>query len=336
MIFFEPHGSLHRCTVAFRLFEVVAMVIYLVAIMSERECLCVINLIDKLKEPLSVFCLFTKKRVFLQTMKNKSRLIPVLLSMALLVSCNDYSKILKSNDYDKKYEAAMAYYNENSYSKAIQLFENLNMHYRGKENAENIAWYYAQALMKEEDYYSAGYHFQRFTRQFPYSEHAEEAAYLSAKCKYEESSPYTLDQGTTKEAIKSLEHFTERYPHSVHVPEVNGCLDELREKLLKKEYEIAMGYYRIEAYHAAYISLQNFVNQYPEAPQREDAMFYMLKSGYEYASNSTAEKISERTEQVINDFEKFSTTYASSAYLPEAQAIYTKSRAILAGLEKAN
>ena len=190
--------------------------------------------------------------------------------------------------------------------------------------------------MKEEDYYSAGYHFQRFTRQFPYSERAEEAAYLAAKCKYEESSPYTLDQGTTKEAVKALEHFAERYPQSVHVPEVNGCLDELRNKLLLKEYEIAMGYYRIEAYHAAYISLQNFVNQYPEAPQREDAMFYMLKAGYEYASNSTNEKIQERTEQVINDFEKFSTTYASSAYLPEAQDIYTKSRAILAGLEKSN
>ena len=251
----------------------------------------------------------------------------------LLVSCSNYNKVLKSNDYDKKYEMAVSYYNDNSYSKAIQLFENLTLHYRGRENAENIAWLYAQALMKEKDYYTAGYQFQRFTRQFPYSEHAEEAAYLAALCKYEESSPYTLDQATTKEAIKALEHFADRYPQSVHVPEVNNYLDELRNKLMKKEYEIAMGYYRIEAYHAAYISLQNFINQYNESSQREDAMFYMLKAGYEYASNSTDEKIKERMEQVINDFEKFSTSFPNSQYISEARLIYTKGKELLHQLE---
>ncbi|MBR1792286.1 MAG: outer membrane protein assembly factor BamD [Bacteroidales bacterium] len=256
------------------------------------------------------------------------------LSILLLTGCSNYNKLLKSNDYDAKYTAALAYYNENSYSKAIQLFENLTMHYRGKENAENISWYYAQALMKEADYYTAGYQFQRFTRQFPYSERAEEAAYLAAYCKYQESSPYTLDQSSTKEAVKALESFAERYPQSVHVPEVNGYLDELRDKLMLKEYEIAIGYYTIEAYHAAYISLQNYINQYPESNYREDAMFYMLSAGYEYAANSTESKIKERMQQVVNDFDKFATSFSNSKYIGKAQEIYTKSRATLAKLEQ--
>lgn len=267
-------------------------------------------------------------------MKRSAIFVVSALTIMLLGSCNNYSKLLKSNDYDKKYEAAMAYYNENSYSKAIQLFENLTMHYRGKDNAENISWYYAQSLMKEEDYYTAGYQFQRFTRQFPYSERAEEAAYLSAYCKYQESSPYTLDQTSTKEAVKALESFAERYPRNVHVPEVNGYLDELRDKLMLKEYEIAMGYYTIEAYHAAYVSLQNYINQYPESNYREDAMFHLLSAGYEYAANSTEEKIKERMQQVINDFDKFSTSFADSKYLAKAQDIYTRSRVALAKLEQ--
>ena len=275
-----------------------------------------------------------KKSVNLQIMKKWWSITTILLTVVLLAGCSNYGKLLKSNDYDAKYAAAMRYYENNSYSKAIQLFENLNLHYRGKENAENIAWYYAQALMKEKDYYTAGYQFQRFTRQYPYSEHAEEAAYLSAICKYQESSPYTLDQTSTKDAIKALEHFAERYPRSIHVPEVNSYLDELREKLLKKEYEIAMGYYKIEAYHAAYISLQTFINQYPESAYREDAMFYMLSAGYEYAANSTEEKIKERMQRVVNDFEKFSTSFSNSSYLSQAQDIYTKSKAALAKMEK--
>ena len=267
-------------------------------------------------------------------MKKFGQLIVLALSVLLLCNCSNYGKLLKGNDFDKKYEAAVAYYNDNSYSKAIQLFENLTLYYHGKENAENIVWYYAQALMKEEDYYTAGYQFQRFTRQYPYSERAEEAAYLAAYCKYQESSPYTLDQATTKEAIKSLEYFAGRYPQSVHIPEVNGYLDELHDKLMKKEYEIAIGYYQIESYHAAYVSLQNFVNLYPESAYREDAMFYQLNAGYEYAANSTEEHMKERMQQVTNDFDKFSTTFSDSQKIEKAREIYTKARAALTQMER--
>lgn len=249
-------------------------------------------------------------------------------------SCNGYEKVLKSNDFEAKYALAMQYYEENSYSKAIQLFENLVMYYRGKEHTENILWYYANALLKEEDYYTAAYQFKRFSRQFPYSTHVEEAVYLSAYCKYLQSLAHTLDQSQTKEAVDEFERFAERYPQSVHIPEVNKYLDELREKLMLKEYDIAIGYYTIEAYHAAYISLGNFINLYPDSPKREEAMFYQLRSGFEYGINSTDAKMKERLQQTTNDFEKFVASFPESKYLSEAQSIYTKSKAALANLEE--
>lgn len=250
------------------------------------------------------------------------------------VGCNKYEKLLKGNDYEAKYAAAMRYYDENSFSKAIQLFENLTMYYRGKENAENISWYYAQSLYKEKDYYTAGYQYKRFARQFPYSEKVEEASFLSAYCKYLDSPPYTLDQSLTKEAITEFESFVERWPRSTRMPEVNRCLDELREKLMKKDYEIAYGYYFIEEYSAAYESLKNFINLYPEAPMREDAMYYMLRSGYRFATGSREEKKRERLQQVVNDFDRFSSSFRNSKYLSDAQDIYTRTRAELAKMEK--
>lgn len=265
---------------------------------------------------------------------NKVKIAIVIVAIGLLsAACNGYEKLLKSNDFDAKYAAAMKYYNENSYSKAIQLFENLTLHYRGRENAENIAWYYAQALLKEKDYYMAGYQFKRFARQFPYSEKLEEAVFQSAYCKYIDSPVYSLDQSRTREAIEEFEVFVERWPRSTHIPEVNQYLDEMREKLMKKDYEIAYGYYFIEEYHAAYESLKNFINLYPEAPMREDAMFYMLRSGYLYAINSRVEKRRERLQQVSGDFDRFSGTFRDSKYMAEAQDIYTRTRAALAELE---
>lgn len=265
---------------------------------------------------------------------NKAKNIISICAIGLmLVSCTGYEKLLNSNDYEGKYQAAMRYYNDNSWSKAIQLFENLTLHYRGKEHAEEIAWYYAECLFKEKDYFTAAYQYQRYARQFPYSERAEEAAWLSAYCKYLDSPEYSLDQKRTKEAIEDMESFAEHWPRSVHIPELNRYLDEMRAKLIKKDYEIAYNYYFIEEYHAAYEQFKRFLNLYPEAAEREEAMYYQLDAGYRYAIGSREDKQRERLQQVINDFEKFSSAFAGSKRLTSAQNIYTKARAALTDLE---
>lgn len=257
----------------------------------------------------------------------------IILAINALSGCNGTEKLVKSNDFDAKYTAAMKYYEQGRYSKAIQLFENLSLHYRGRDYSENISWYYGQSLLKEKDYYTAAYQFKNFARQFPYSRNAEEAMFLSAYCKYQDSPSYTLDQSATKEAIAEMEQFVDKYPQSVHIPEVNGYLDELRNKLMLKDYEIAYGYYKIESYHAAYVALQHFLNYYPDSDKREDAMYYMLRAGYEYGINSREDKMKERLQQVVNDFENFSTSFSNSKYIANAQMIYTKCRSALAKLE---
>ncbi len=252
----------------------------------------------------------------------------------LLASCNNFNKLLNSNDYDAKYAAAMKYYNDNMFSRAAQLFENLTLYYRGKENAENIAWYYGMSLLQEKDYFTAGYQFKRFARQFPYSDRLEDASFYSAYCKYMDSPEYNLDQSQTKEAVNEFESYVERWPRSTRIPEVNNYLDELRKKLTRKDYEIAYGYYFIEEYHAAYESFKQFLNNYPEATMREEAMYYMLESSYRYAINSREDKMYERLQQVINDFDKFSSSFSNSTRLADAQNIYTKTREAMAKIKQ--
>ena len=266
-------------------------------------------------------------------MRFASRLGILSLIFSLLVGCSNFTKLVNGNDFDAKYKAAVSYYEKKNYTKAIQLLENLIMHYHGKENAENISWYYAQALMAEKDYYSAGYQFKNFFKRFPYSDRTEEALFLSANCKYHESPDYYLDQRQTKEAIQEYESYVDRYPNSIHIPEINAHLDELRNKLMRKDYEIAYGYYLTENYSAAYTSMQTFLNNYPDAPYREQAMFYIIVSGYQYGINSQESKMRERLQRVVNDFDRFATSFKDSKQLAQVQEIYTKSKAALADLE---
>ena len=266
-------------------------------------------------------------------MKNIHKWAICALIVLLSVSCSNVQSLLKGNDYEAMYVAAERYYNDKDYSDAIQLFEKLMIQYHGKEHAEDIAWYYAMSLMAEKDYFTAGYQFKQFHKRYPYSSRAEEALYQSANCKYKESPDYYLDQTQTKEAIQEYESYLDRYPQSVHIPEINQHLDELRTKLMHKEYDIAYNYYLTEHYNAAYVSLQAFLNNYPDSPYKEEAMFYMLASGYEYGINSTPEKQKERLQMVINDFDRFSTSFRDSKHIAEAQRFYTRARAALTNLE---
>ena len=267
-------------------------------------------------------------------MKNCVRTILIVLSVIVLSSCDGYEKLLKSADYDAQYKAAVEYYQQGRYTKARQLFENLQVHFRNKEQSENIAWYYCNTLYKSGSYALAAYNFSTFNRKYPYSTYAEDALFLSAYCKYLDAPSYSLDQSISKDAIKDFEYFADRYPQSTRIPEVNACLDKLQSQLERKDFEIAMGYFRTENYHAAYVSLKNFLNLYPHSQYREEAMFTILRSGYQYAANSQESKMKERLQSVINDFENYVATFTDPKYVSTSQTIYNKTKALLAQIEE--
>jgi outer membrane protein assembly factor BamD len=226
------------------------------------------------------------------------------------VSCaNEHNKLLKSNDQDKKYEVAVAALEKKDYFHASQLFENLLLYYRGRQKAESVAYYYAQSLLGMKDYYSAGYQFESFYKRFPYSVNAEEALYQSAYCKYHQSPEYTLDQTLTKEAIRDFQTFVDKYPSSPRVQEANKIMDELRDKLIQKDYEAAFLYYKTGKYQSAQVMFKMFLNDYPDSKYRKDVMYYIILADYELASNSVENKQKARYETVIADYQKYAASF---------------------------
>ncbi len=254
-------------------------------------------------------------------MRYRSLVFLVLFSILVSSCSNEHKKLLKSNDHDAKYEAAVKAYNKGDYYHATQLFENLLMFYRGRDKAESVNLYYAKSLLGTGDYFSAGYQFQNFVRWFPFSEDAEEALYQAAYCKYLESPAYSLDQTLTYESIKDFQTYIEKYPNSIRVGEANKHMDELRNKIIRKEYTNSYNYYKTGNYQAAQTALKAFVHDYPDAEYRHDAMYYMILSGVKFAENSIEDKKFVRYEVVKNDYEKFVSLYPSSKKANELRKI---------------
>jgi len=257
-------------------------------------------------------------------MFKKSRILIfciVVLSGVLLFSCSQYRKVLKSPDIKLKYSTAVALYEKGDYHRAMQLFDELLIYYRGTDTSEKINYYYAYCYYGEGDFLQAGYYFTKYTSTFPTSKYAEECNYMSAYCQYLFSPEYGLDQTITIDAIKQLQLFINQYPKSTRVAKCNELIDELRSKLELKTYENARLYYRIQSYQAAYIAFKNVLKDYPDTKYKEEAYFYMLSSSYRYAMNSVEAKKKERLEMAREAYNSLNATFPSSVYSKDAKAI---------------
>lgn len=222
------------------------------------------------------------------------KLFAVLLVFFVLSSCSEYQKALKSEELALKLEVATKMYENKKFEKAIRLFEQIAPSYRGKTEAENLFFMYAQSLFKTKQFYSAGYQFESFTSSYPKSEKMEEASYLGAVSFSKLSPVYSLDQVDTNKAIEKFQAFIDQFPESKFMPEANVVVKALREKLEKKAFEIAKQYNTISDYKSAIVVLDNFIIDYPGTPYKEKALFWKFDSTYQLAINSVNTKMKER------------------------------------------
>jgi outer membrane protein assembly factor BamD len=242
--------------------------------------------------------------------------------LSALFSCSGYNKLLKSTDYEKKYEMAFTYFDEGNYIKAYPLLEELNTVYRGTDRAEKIYFYFAKcSYMMDNEYELAGFHLKNFVKTYPFSKYAEEALYLNAYTYFANSSEPSLDQSNTYRAISELQLFINRYPGTEKAKEATTLIESLREKLEIKTYNICKQYYRTENYKSAIVCIENAVKDFPAGRFNEELLFLSLKSNYLYARKSVESKKQERLKETIDAFKSFTEVYPNSQYLKEAQQI---------------
>jgi outer membrane protein assembly factor BamD len=266
--------------------------------------------------------------MFLQRMKKGILLLSILF---VAVSCSEYQKVLKSEDTGLKYTKAEQLYNEakagegnvrKKYRKAARLFEQLVPAYRGKPQAQKLMFIYADSYYQLEDYFLAGYQFERFVESYPESEKLEEAAFKGARSYYFLSPRYDLDQTETIKAIGKLQAFINRFPESKKLDEANELVTELRVKLEKKAYEIAKQYHHTRNYKAAITAFDNFLLEYPGSPFRERAFYYRFDSAYEYAINSYLYVMEERLETALKFYNDYKRYYPQGEFISSAEAAY--------------
>lgn len=256
-------------------------------------------------------------------------LIILLLSAMFVVSGCKFQKLMKSSDYEEKYAMALEFYNQQDYNRALQLMDQIVPIFKGTAKSQELEYMYAMSYFMQSDYILASYYFKRYYKNYPSSEQAEDALYYSAYCNYMDSPRSSLDQETTKIAIQEMKLFMVRYPDSKNYEFAQTRLSEMEIKLEKKEYEIARQYYKMDDYNAAITAFKTYLKNYPNSEYREDVLFYVLKSYYDYALLSFSAKQEERFTKSIGAYVDLLALYPDTEYKKEADKINIKASAYI-------
>ena len=243
--------------------------------------------------------------------------------------CNDYQKILNSEDNTEKYRAAEKYYNQGEYRRANRLLDQIEPKYRGKPQAERVIFFLADSYFQTKNYLLSAYKFEDFVKSYPKSGRIQQALFLEAKSYYEMSPEYSLDQDDTKTSLEKFQIFINKYPKSEYLSEANILVVELQTKLEKKDFEVSKQYYTIRDYKSAIKSLDNFIAEYPGTTFREGAMYYEFLATYEIAINSVLNKQKERLNDLIVLYDNILRYYPETIYAEDLSEKYNSINNIL-------
>lgn len=262
----------------------------------------------------------------------------LLCFLLLLTSCSEYTNVLKSNDYEYRYETAKALYAEGHFRQAAELFAMLLGALKGTQYGEESLYMAAESNLRAKDYESAAMFFKKYYQAYPKGQYVEQARFNSGYSLYRQTADVRLDQTSTMEAIKEFQNFLDYYPNTSLKEQTQEIIYEMQDKLVTKEYLAAKLYYDLGTYigtmyyggsnyEACFVTAQNALKDYPYAsPQlREDLSILSLRAKYLLATQSVEEKMAERFRDVVDEYYAFTNDFPESKYMKEANDIFANS-----------
>lgn len=265
--------------------------------------------------------------------------LPLLLVLTMLSACSEYSAVLKSNDYEYKYEAAKALYADGHYRQAAELFSMLLAPLKGTSYGEESLYMLAESNLRAKDYESAAMFFKKYYQVYPKGHYMEMARFNSGYSLYKQVADIRLDQTSTMEAIREYQDFLDYCPNTGLKEQTHAVIYELQDRLVEKEYLSAKLYYDLGTYtlnsiyggnnyEACVVTAQNALNDYPyaSADLREDLSILILRAKYHLARQSVEAKRVERFRDAIDEYYAFENDFPESRYLQEANSIFRYSQ----------
>ena len=215
-----------------------------------------------------------------------------LLAANLLGGCAGLDKSDETGTWNaqKLYSEAKASLTDGSYEQAIKYYEKLEAKYPYGRYAQQAQLESAYAYYKNADTAQALAAADRFIKLHPNHPNVDYAYYLRGLINFNDGQGFLSDISrqdvserdprAARESFESFKELTTRYPESRYAADAERRMAFLVNSMARNEVHVARYYYRRGAYVAAVARAQTAIQNYPQAPIVEEAMFIMIK-GYD-------------------------------------------------------
>lgn len=166
--------------------------------------------------------------------------------------------------------------------------------------------------------------FREFLSFYPTNDRADYAQFKLGMAHFYQMRKPERDQSETRDAIRELQTFVDRYPHSRLADEGRRRLREARDRLDESDFRVGLFYYREKWYPGAIDRFKDLMERDPQFTNR-DAVYYYLAESYLARNNGAAAL--PLYERLVKEFEQ-------SDYLERARARIDEIRTSLAAKAK--
>jgi outer membrane protein assembly factor BamD len=154
--------------------------------------------------------------------------------------------------------------------------------------------------------------FREFLTFYPTNPRADYAQFRLAYAYAEQMLSPDRDQTATRDTIKELQVFIDRYPNSALAPEARKLMRDARDRLSEASHRVGVTYFRMKWYPGAIDRFREVLKIDPEFTGRDATYFYLAEALYLSGKDSKddADKKAKEAEalayyeRLLNEFEQ--------------------------------
>lgn len=151
--------------------------------------------------------------------------------------------------------------------------------------------------------------FKEFLTFYPTSPRADYAQYRMAVAYSMQMRAPERDQTNTRDVIKELQVFMDRYPNSQLMPDAKKLMREAKDRLSEANYRVGYYYYRIKWYVGAIDRFKEILKSDPEYTHRDDVYFRLAESL----------RLTKKDAEALPYYERLVAEFESSEHIEEAK-----------------
>jgi outer membrane protein assembly factor BamD len=210
------------------------------------------------------------------------------------------------------YKEGLALFNKRDYSEALEKFQEITSTF--PDSPPYTVW----AELKVADchfflqkYVEAIAAYEEFRKIHPAHEEIPYVQYQIGMAYYEQTVSSDRDQTPTRKALSNFEYLVANYPPSLFTEKAREKIVVCRERLADHELYVGNYYYKRKQYMGAAQRFETFLDEFPDVPDQDKALFLLGKC---YVELGQAENASYALNKIV-------TEYPNSSYTRESKAI---------------